>query len=351
MHRNQFLEAKRRFESAAAVKPEDVDVYDKLLELCRNSGRADEQPHLLVRKALALQHQGQPQQACAVLEEALAMNSEYAPALAALGSLLLHMDQPDRAIPPLEKVLKLAGESPEALNCLAGACWRTGRLEDALAYYARALELEPANALVAMNFAKMYAAQGSLPQAIAVLTSCSSICEDSVDAAALLIDLFRRSDQPAQGIALARRLRDRSSNDVSLIHFREAQCFAALGDRDNARNAIKAGLRKGYPPAELAIPYAEACVNLGMADEAVRTLASHLRFAPSDTMAHALLCFLHAIAGRADRQAAEQRAECAFQFGVAMDKWENARQVVKDSFQLVPELLADIESIRRKYRG
>jgi tetratricopeptide (TPR) repeat protein len=348
--RNQFVEAVHVLESAAAVKPEDVDVYDKLVDVCRKSGRTDYQPYMLVRKAFALQQQGQPEQACAALREALDMDSEYAPAQAALGSLLLHMDQPADAIPHFEKALKLTGEAPETLNCLAGAYWRTGRLQEALSQYARALALEPANSLVAMNLAKVHAAQGNLPKAIEVLTSCPGICEDSVDAAGLLIDLFRRSDQPAQGVALARRLGIRPSSGVPLIRFREAQCFAALGEMDNARNALEAGLTGEALPADLSLPYAEACVNLGMADEAVRTLSSRLRFAPSDTTAHALLCFLHTIQGRADREAAKRRAECAFQFGVTIDAWEAASRMVRNTFQLDPEVIVDMQSICRRYR-
>lgn len=350
MGRDEFDKAVAYLEKAAAIKPGDVDVYDKLLDVCKKSGRSEIRKGVLFRKALALRDGGLLEQACGALKETLAIDPEDGRAQGALGSLLLGLGKPEESIPHLEKSLQtVTPPSAEIMNCLAGAYLRTNRIEDALAQYNRALDLNPDDPLIATNLANVYDRLGSPLNSIEVLANKTEAYRSSVDAAALLIDLLRRTGQTQQGIALVRELESSLMGGAPLILFRAAECFAEVGDRDSAKRCIKTAIAKENLRVDLCSALADACIGLGMPDDAVACLSSLLRTIPNDARSHALLCFLCCIEGRKDMESAMKHAEYSLQFGLEAEGWRTAREEVSNSFQLETTLLSEVEVVRLKY--
>jgi tetratricopeptide (TPR) repeat protein len=83
---------------------------------------------------------------------------------------------------------------------------RAGKLQEALAYYQKAIELEPTNSAVLYNTGVVYNIKSDFPSAIAQLELAISNNRENIYAYLALGDAYERNNDPKHALAVYREL-------------------------------------------------------------------------------------------------------------------------------------------------
>jgi predicted TPR repeat methyltransferase len=156
---------------------EALDAYERALAL-----RAD-YPDAWCHRAIVLLELGRPGDAAASAERALAARPGWPEALLALGNALQALERHGDAVDAYERALAQdSGAARADLWCARGAALKkSGRLDDALASYDRALQLRPDYALAAHYRANVLRALGRADDAVAAYRQALALGADAAD--------------------------------------------------------------------------------------------------------------------------------------------------------------------------
>ncbi len=164
---------------ALAASPEDVDIAALLGAYLNESGRSKESASLLqvfaerrepdievlLAQGAALAQSGRGGQAVATFERALAIDPTNAAAKANLGTAYLVVRDYPKAEGALREALALDPDVSRAHNALGVIAAETGRADEAIEHWKRAVELNPREWDTVFNLARLLRQRGRLAEA------------------------------------------------------------------------------------------------------------------------------------------------------------------------------------------
>ncbi len=113
-------------------------------------------PHY--NRGRALRDLGRPAEARAALEQSIALNGQYPPSLRLLGTIERTRNNHSRAMELFVRVAELRPDDPAVYHDLALAAQQAGRVEEAVAHWERALDLDPRHSETLYNLSTVLAA-------------------------------------------------------------------------------------------------------------------------------------------------------------------------------------------------
>ena len=131
---------------------------------------------------IALQGQGETDQAITHYREAIALRSNYAEAHYNLGRLLAEKGELSDAVTHYEKALAINPADAEAHNNLGATLFQSGRIDDAIPHYQKALEIQPSYAAASCNLANALLSKGDTDGAISHYLAGLALSPDQADA-------------------------------------------------------------------------------------------------------------------------------------------------------------------------
>lgn len=144
---------------------------------------------LRVDHARELHATGLSDEALALLDEVLAEDAMFVPALDGRGVVLLDTDRASEALATFERAAAAGGANADRLSNLAAASQRLARLDEAIAYADQAIALEPGDASAHWNRAVAHLLRGELARGWEDF-------ESRWDAGVITVDTRTRSTAP-----------------------------------------------------------------------------------------------------------------------------------------------------------
>lgn len=186
---------------------------------------------------------GQPARAQSALEQALALDANYAEANNTLGALLAQQGEVARALTCFRKALDAKPEYADALNNLGYVLFQSGQPRDAYELYQRALQLRPDFPEALNNLGIFFGQQRDLARAEAYFRQAVQTRPDYGEAANnLALVLNARGDQPSAIALLERLLKDNPAFEPAYLTL--ARLYAASGQRPQAVQALERLLQR-----------------------------------------------------------------------------------------------------------
>lgn len=174
-------------------------------------------------------------------QSALAINANYADALAGIAEAYYWLSEYDQAAVFADQAVHAAGDQPALLTLSGRIAIGRGNLEAADRYFGRARLLEPNNVDARLGQAELAVAQGQSTEAIAALERSLLINPEHRKTLLSLVLIYEqtgREDVARDYLELARRVH----RDSTEVHVVAAQFFARRGDFAGARNAAETAL-------------------------------------------------------------------------------------------------------------
>ena len=192
----QLDTAAGHFRQAIRLDPQDAEPLLELALLLRSQHRHDqaaavlarirdldpEDPETLHAIAESFRVEGRLDQALANYHAAIQMDSEFAPAHAGLGLVLVQAQRYAAAAEALERALALEPELPDAasLHVFIGRAWQElGDLSAALQWFKRAVRIDPLNPQALERLAAAYFHERRYEEALALYRTLEQISPDS----------------------------------------------------------------------------------------------------------------------------------------------------------------------------
>lgn len=179
--------------------------------------------------------------------------------------------------------LVLAPSDPSALNILAGVAMESGRTDEAISLFKRALSGQPRNPFIQFNLGETYRRGGMLDKALACFERAATLKPDFAEALALAGDMLRALQRPPQALRHYRRVLSaepthaRALLGLGLLLLERgdaadaAEHFAAALRSVPERHALRASLLSNFGLAQ---------VQMGKGAEGLEALAEAVRAAP-----------------------------------------------------------------------
>ena len=191
------------------------------------------------------------------------------------------IDVPIAELPRMYADLK----PPMAHNNLGNALNRQGKVDEGIACYKKAIELDPKLAMAHYNLGRALKNQGKLDEAIACIRMAIELDPKLAAAHCILGIILNAQNKPAEAIVCFRKAIELEPNDADY----HTSLGAAFRDKGKLDEAIAAH-RKAI---ELKPDLAVAHINLGAAlsdlrkvDEAIACYRKAIELDPKDAMAH-----------------------------------------------------------------
>jgi tetratricopeptide (TPR) repeat protein len=213
----------------------------------------------------------------------LACTSDNSIAHNNLGNALLRKDKVDDAIAQFQQALQINPGYAEAHNDLGAALLQQGKVDEAIAHYQQALQIEPGSGNAHYNLGNVLLRKGKVDDAIAQFQQALQINPDDADARNNLGDA----------------LLQKGSVDEAIAQFQKAQqikpdaetCYS-LGNALVQKGSVDEAISCFQKALQINPDYADAHVNLGGAllqkgavDEAISQFQQALQINPSDVEA------------------------------------------------------------------
>jgi tetratricopeptide (TPR) repeat protein len=182
------------------------------------------------------------EQALSVLRDAERINPRYAPIFAQRGLVYAFLGQMDRAEEAFKRALALE-DTPEVRSALAEVYLATGRLDEALEQYAKAVGLAPKNLDLRVRYASALLLKGRPEAAAQVLEEGHKLKPLDAEGWYTLGQAYLSLGRPKEaGVAL--------ENAVALAPLRFpaayyylGQVYLALGEHEKAKNRLTVAVR------------------------------------------------------------------------------------------------------------
>ena len=229
-------------------------------------------------RAVAAGNSGDLSEAERIVRDVLAKNPQHLEALQLLGALLMGQKRPREAVAPLEEAARRS-PNPELETHLAIALREIGRTDEALAWFYRAIERQPAYARAFQELGNLLRAMRSYVEAETVLKrgleAAPTVAEFSLALGGVYLD---RADSPGAKVAFARALSIVPGNADALVGFGIALQYE--GDFARAAERFRRVLARdpGHHRARMNLGY--CLIELGQQDEGIACLRAAVQAAP-----------------------------------------------------------------------
>jgi tetratricopeptide (TPR) repeat protein len=229
-------------------------------------------------RAVAAGNSGDLSGAERIARDVLAKNPQHLGALQLLGALLMGQKRPREAVVPLEEAARRS-PNPELETHLAIALREIGRTDEALAWFYRAIERQPAYARAFQELGNLLRAMRSYVEAETVLKrgleAAPTVAELSLALGGVYLD---RADSPGAKVAFARALSIVPGNADALVGFGIALQYE--GDFARAAERFRRVLARdpGHHRAQMNLGY--CLIELGQHDEGIACLRAAVQAAP-----------------------------------------------------------------------
>jgi tetratricopeptide (TPR) repeat protein len=229
-------------------------------------------------RAVAAGNSGDLSEAERIVRDVLAKNPQHLEALQLLGALLMGQKRPREAVAPLEEAARRS-PNPELETHLAIALREIGRTDEALAWFYRAIERQPAYARAFQELGNLLRAMRSYVEAETVLKrgleAAPTVAEFSLALGGVYLD---RADSPGAKVAFARALSIVPGNADALVGFGIALQYE--GDFVRAAERFRRVLARdpGHHRARMNLGY--CLIELGQQDEGIACLRAAVQAAP-----------------------------------------------------------------------
>jgi protein O-GlcNAc transferase len=293
----------RELEKALAMKPDDGSAQLNLALAYQQSGqaakalpwfakldaaaRAEKRPlalSVLVPYAQALAASNQIQAATVKIKEAVARDPRNAELQDELGSLYAQQRDWPRAGQAFEAALALNPNFAMA-HLHLGLARRAQQQPNGLEEMAKAYELAPDNALVAVEFGQALASAGQDEQAVPVLEHAVKIDPASAMAAYQLGLVLQRVNRPADAIPLLQRAANARPQDTDVL----TNLGMALTQVQKAKDALPILQRAVALTPDSVTAHqdlAAAYIQLNQVEDAVTQLRAALKLSPDEPQLH-----------------------------------------------------------------
>jgi len=229
-------------------------------------------------RAVAAGNSGDLSEAERIVRDVLAKNPQHLEALQLLGALLMGQKRPREAVAPLKEAARRS-PNPELETHLAIALREIGRTDEALAWFYRAIERQPAYARAFQELGNLLRAMRSYVEAETVLKrgleAAPTVAEFSLALGGVYLD---RADSPGAKVAFARALSIVPGNADALVGFGIALQYE--GDFVRAAERFRRVLARdpGHHRARMNLGY--CLIELGQQDEGIACLRAAVQAAP-----------------------------------------------------------------------
>ena len=229
-------------------------------------------------RAVAAGNSGDLSEAERIVRDVLAKNPQHLEALQLLGALLMGQKRPREAVVPLEEAARHS-RNPELETHLAIALREIGRTDEALAWFYRAIERQPAYARAFQELGNLLRAMRSYVEAETVLKrgleAAPTVAEFSLALGGVYLD---RADSPGAKVAFARALSIVPGNADALVGFGIALQYE--GDFARAAERFRRVLARdpGHHRAQMNLGY--CLIELGQLDEGITCLRAAVQAVP-----------------------------------------------------------------------
>jgi tetratricopeptide (TPR) repeat protein len=233
---------------------------------------------------VALDENGQPDEAIPHYEQALRIDPENAWAHTSLGAALADMGRVDEAIGHFEKALKSHPELVAAHNNLALALRTKGRPDEAIAHYRRALSYEPQDGITHSNLGIALCEQGLLDEA---LNHCEQALSGHPEPAVahsklgFVLRTMGRVDDAVKHYEQALLLDPK----CSMAHNNLGNILRGKGQLDKAISHFEQAVRSDARDAGALTNLGTALCEIGQLDEGFRSCKEAVEFGPKNTEA------------------------------------------------------------------
>lgn len=202
-----------------------------------------------------------------MIDKALQMNPESAEAHAALGLARSHLQQNDAAESSLRHAISLNPSYVPAQLWLATVLESQGRYPEQQLVLEKAMELDPLNELLAVNFAGNLSARGDADRARTLLQDLIAFRPDSTILLRSLAGQELLHGNLVEGFKLALRSHNLQPEDPSDIGTL-AQAWLSLGAVEDAEKVLSQGLEKHPNNAQLQNIYWQVMIAANRIEEA-----------------------------------------------------------------------------------
>lgn len=216
-----------------------------------------------------------------MIEKALAMDPTSAEAFAALGLARSHLEQNDAAESALRHAIQLNPNYVPAHLWLSTTLEAQGRYPEQQLVLEQAMELDPLNELLAVNFASNLSIRGEWERAREMLTDLIAFRPDSTTMLRSLAAHEMIHGNLVEGFRLAFRshsLQPDDPSDISAL----AQAWLSLGAYDDAEKLLADGMEQHPNNAQLQNIYWQTLLAAGRHEEAKSLIEQSRREAGPD---------------------------------------------------------------------
>jgi choline-sulfatase len=212
--------------------------------------------------------EGRPEDAIAIVQDALREDPDTVEAYMLLGNFLEKAKRPAEAIVAYRRALALDDQHQNALFSLAAAYKKEGRLDEALAGFERARALDPRNGKVLWHLADIYLRKKEPAKAEAVVEDALS---RGVDQDWFLLKMGESQIEARRFNDAERSLRSAAAKrpDLASVYFDLGLVYEATGDVDRAIDAYDTELRHHDTAYRAAFNLAKLLQKKGRGTEAV----------------------------------------------------------------------------------
>lgn len=223
-----------------------------------------------------LMDKGQLDDAIKYYRKAVELRPGYAQAQSNLGNLLLRKGQTDEALSHLEKALKFA----EGFNNVASGYMQKGKIEEAITYYQRAIEIDPNYAEAHNNLGVALLQNGRIEEAITHYQEAIHLKPNSAEFQCNLGNAWTRKNAWTDAIA-AYQAAIQAKPDYAKAHNNLGATLEMIGKNDDALAQFDQALQinRNYPEAHY--NFGRISAKLGRNDDAAAHLSEALRLRPN----------------------------------------------------------------------
>lgn len=175
-----------------------------------------------------------------------------------VGAVYIGQGKWSESIPQFERALQLQPDLVAYSN-LGTAYFHLRRYDEAARMFEKAVEISPNEQLVLGNLADAYRWSGQSKQAMSTYDKAIAVAYQELqvnprDAATMqsLALYYAKKGNQAQALEFIRRARSLDSNNVQFI-YGEAEVRSLAGQTNEALNALRQALQKGYPAEEASV--------------------------------------------------------------------------------------------------
>lgn len=205
-------------------------------------------------------------------------------------------------------VARIDAADPGAHNNLGVLYYNKGMIEEAVAAFARALQLDPAMAVAERNLRIAYCESGHFDRAVAELRARLADAPADAEARRALAEAYLLGGEPARAMPELEAILASAPDDTEAL-MQLARATQRIGDMDAAARWLRRALERRPLDARLLFQAADVAYHRGLIDDAHAWLRQAIEQSPEMADAHYLLGFVLGDLGRHDEaRAAARRA-------------------------------------------